>query len=204
MPKPKDHPRSRKNDPEGVRNRILDAAAELFHNQGYSATGMQAIFESAGVTSGAFYHHFEGKKELGLAVVQERIVSAVDDAWMAPIRAAHSTVEGVTQAFKGIAAELEARHAVRGCPLNNLTLELAHADAEFQVALQAVFDAWTSVLESRIRQDVAAGVLPAVKPSALATYIVAVYSGAMTLCKVQQSAKPLAQCLVSLKASLAI
>jgi len=69
--------RTRINDPEGLRQRVLDAAASLFQAQGYSATGTQDIFATAGITSGAFYHHFAGKKELGLAVVRERVAVAV-------------------------------------------------------------------------------------------------------------------------------
>ncbi|HWK51604.1 MAG TPA: helix-turn-helix domain-containing protein, partial [Steroidobacter sp.] len=118
---------ARKNDPEGVRARFLDVAAELFQSRGYSATGMQAIFEAAGVTAGAFYHHFEGKKDLALAVIEERVAAEVEQTWIAPLRAAPTTLDGVTAVFKNIAAQLAARQAVRGCPLNNLTLELAFA-----------------------------------------------------------------------------
>jgi AcrR family transcriptional regulator len=191
---------TRKNDPEGVRSRILDAAAELFQNQGYTATGMQAVFEKAEVTSGAFYHHFLGKKELGLAVVQERVAAEVENTWLAPLQAAATTLEGITKVLKGIASDLEKRRAVRGCPLNNLTLELAFADPDFKDKLQIIFERWTSELTAKLKQDVDAGKLSHVKPASFATYVIAVYSGAMALCKVYQSPKPLTQCLGELTA----
>jgi TetR/AcrR family transcriptional repressor of nem operon len=190
---------ARKNDPEGVRARFLDVAAELFQSRGYCATGMQAIFEEAGVTAGAFYHHFEGKKDLALAVIEERVAAEVEQTWIAPVREAKTTLDGVTSVFKSIATQLEARRAVRGCPVNNLTLELAFADPDFQTSLARVFAHWQSEIETKLKQDMNGQVLPRSKPAPLAAYIIAVYSGAMALCKVQQSAAPLLQCLPELR-----
>ncbi|HEY5756003.1 MAG TPA: TetR/AcrR family transcriptional regulator [Steroidobacter sp.] len=190
---------ARKNDPEGVRARFLDVAAELFQSRGYCATGMQAIFEEAGVTAGAFYHHFEGKKDLALAVIEERVAAEVEQTWIAPVREAKTTLEGVTSVFKNIATQLEARRAVRGCPLNNLTLELAFADPDFQQGLAKVFAHWQREIEAKLKQDMNEQALPRSKPGPLAAYIVAVYSGAMALSKVQQSAAPLLQCLPELR-----
>jgi AcrR family transcriptional regulator len=194
---------TRKNDPEGVRSRFLDVAADLFQNQGYCASGMQLIFEQAGVTAGAFYHHFQSKKDLALAVIEERVAAEVEDLWMKPIREASTTLEGVVKAFKRIAAQLEERRAVRGCPLNNLTLELAFADTDFQASLARIFDRWQSEIEAKLKKDMDNGVLARTKTSALAAYIVAVYSGAMALCKVHQSSAPLLQCLTELRQRLA-
>jgi hypothetical protein len=48
-----------------------------------------------------------------------------------------------------------------------------------------------------------AGALARSKAAPLAAYIIAVYSGAMALCKVQQSAAPLLLCLTELRQRLA-
>lgn len=194
---------ARKNDPEGVRARFLDVAAELFQGRGYCATGMQAIFEEAGVTAGAFYHHFEGKKDLAMAVIEERVAAEVEQTWIAPVREANTTLDGVTSVFKNIASQLESRRAVRGCPLNNLTLELAFADPDFQERLAKVFAHWQSEIEAKLKRDMTEQVLARSKPGPLAAYIIAVYSGAMALCKVQQSAAPLLLCLPELRDRLA-
>jgi TetR/AcrR family transcriptional repressor of nem operon len=194
---------TRKNDPEGVRSRLLDVAAALFQDQGYCASGMQLIFEHAGVTAGAFYHHFESKKDLALAVIEERVAVEVESTWMKPVREASSTIDGVVKAFKSIAAQLEERRAVRGCPLNNLTLELAFADPDFQASLARIFDGWQQEIEAKLKQDMDEGTLERARPATLAAYIIAVYSGAMALCKVHQSSAPLLQCLSELRQRLA-
>src|SRR5258708_38566554 len=70
------HIARRKNDPAGVRGRILDAAFELFQRQGYNATSVHEIAAEARVTGGALHHHFPSKKALGLAVIEERVAAA--------------------------------------------------------------------------------------------------------------------------------
>ena len=46
------------------RERILNAAAELFRSKGFSATGIDELMSSANLTAGAFYAHFKSKKDL--------------------------------------------------------------------------------------------------------------------------------------------
>jgi AcrR family transcriptional regulator len=51
-------------DERGTRQRILGAAAQLFHEQGYHATTMRQIAAEAGIKAGSLYNHFAGKQEL--------------------------------------------------------------------------------------------------------------------------------------------
>jgi len=67
--------------------RILAVAREMFAKQGYAATAMEDVVAQAGVTRGALYHHFTGKKGLFLAVfeqaqrqISKKIVEAAHDA----------------------------------------------------------------------------------------------------------------------------
>lgn len=46
---------------EGTRARILAEANRLFAQNGYDATGVAEICQAAGVSKGAFYHHFDSK-----------------------------------------------------------------------------------------------------------------------------------------------
>jgi AcrR family transcriptional regulator len=62
----------------------VESARELFASQGYSATQLDDVVHSAGVTKGALYHHFEGKAALFRAVFeqeQRRLSKVVSDAY---------------------------------------------------------------------------------------------------------------------------
>lgn len=47
-----------------ARDRVLDAAVDLFATQGYDGTSVTQVIERAGVTKGGFYHHFPSKDAL--------------------------------------------------------------------------------------------------------------------------------------------
>ena len=152
------------------------------------------------MTGGALHHHFPTKKALGLAVIRDRVAQAVEEAWIEPIRTAPTAAAGIRKVFEQIAATIDARGTVLGCPLNNLALELSLADPEFQHAVQGVFERWQTAIADKLRSDQAAGALKDVDPEDLASLIVAAYSGAMTMAKAKQSSEPLRTCAQQLAA----
>jgi AcrR family transcriptional regulator len=63
---------------------LLDAARELFAQDGYAATSLDAVVAQAGVTKGALYHHFEGKRDLFAVVFareNDRLLDAIVTAY---------------------------------------------------------------------------------------------------------------------------
>lgn len=52
---------------QAARAKLLDAALAVIRTKGYSATTVDELCAAAGVTKGAFFHHFKSKDALGVA-----------------------------------------------------------------------------------------------------------------------------------------
>lgn len=65
-------PRPTKNSPErgDARTRLLEAARDIIRQKGFAATSVDDLCRSAGVTKGAFFHHFRTKDALGVAAAR--------------------------------------------------------------------------------------------------------------------------------------
>ena len=78
---------------EATTTALVDAARELFAQDGYAATSLDAVAAKARVTKGAVYHHFEGKQRLfeavfareveRLAAVLPAVYASKQDPWEA-------------------------------------------------------------------------------------------------------------------------
>lgn len=193
-------PRRRTNDPEGLRQKVLDAAEEAFQARGYHATSLGDLMQAAGVTGGALHHHFPTKKAIGLAVINERVAQAVEETWIKPVQTAVTAREGVLGVFAAVAGELERQGFVRGCPLNNLAHELSLADPEFRAALARIFAAWQMAIAAKTVQDRDEGREESgTDPHRFAALAVAAYSGAMSMAKTSQDAGILRVCASAIR-----
>lgn len=60
------------------RQRIMDAAAELFLRQGYTETSLRHIASAVGMKAGSLYYHFNSKDDLLTAILRRGITVMVD------------------------------------------------------------------------------------------------------------------------------
>ncbi len=91
---------------EATREALIGAARSLFAERGYAGVGTEEIVRAAGVTRGALYHHFGGKRDL-FEVVYERVEAelaqriasgALDAGAAAPLEAMRAGAEMFLQA----------------------------------------------------------------------------------------------------------
>lgn len=77
---------------------LVGAARELFAEEGYHATAAGEIVRRAGLTRGAMYHHFEDKRDLFRAVVEE-VEGEVDGIVLGRARRALRETSDAWEAF---------------------------------------------------------------------------------------------------------
>jgi AcrR family transcriptional regulator len=91
---------------ESTRSALIEAARALFAERGYANVGTEEIVRAAGLSRGALYHHFEGKRDLFEAVYErveaelaERIAAgALASSASAPLEAMRAGAEMFLQA----------------------------------------------------------------------------------------------------------
>jgi AcrR family transcriptional regulator len=192
----------RTNDPVGVRNRLIDAAAQTFQANGFAATSMHDVRGAAGVTGGALYHHFPTKKELALAVITERVSTEVAATWISAVREAEDTMTGILSVFDDVIAALEHNGSVSGCPLGNLAVELSLADPDIREALAREYETWRKAIVARLSDDHASGAMTFIEPHEIEDFaylVVALFSGAMAIAKAEQRTSALKACASRLR-----
>jgi TetR/AcrR family transcriptional regulator, transcriptional repressor for nem operon len=54
-----------------ARARLIEAARSLVRHKGFAATSVDELCAAAGVTKGAFFHHFPSKEALGVALIDD-------------------------------------------------------------------------------------------------------------------------------------
>lgn len=67
---------------ETSRQQILDVAARMFRERGYSATSLRDLASLVGMKAGSLYYHFSSKEELATEVLRigvERVAEAVSN-----------------------------------------------------------------------------------------------------------------------------
>jgi AcrR family transcriptional regulator len=84
---------------EETRIKSLDSAGRLFSTRGISAASVDEIRAEAGISKGAFYHHFESRQALFLALL-DGWLQAIDNAIEASReKTAPETFMQMTEAF---------------------------------------------------------------------------------------------------------
>jgi len=93
-----------------TRERLLDAAADVFNRLGYHGASLEAVAEAAGYTKGAVYSNFSSKADLFVALAERRGTSAgLEPTWEAflamPIGA---FIDGMSEMLRSQAARDQA------------------------------------------------------------------------------------------------
>ena len=168
----------RTRDPEGTRARLVENAFREIHAHGYAGASLDRILASSGVTKGALYHHFKSKADLLHAVIDEAVRPMVVDRWLAALSESDDPIRTLAESTRTMMAKATPQEMSCGCPLNNLTQELAGVDEEFRQHLDRVADDWREGIRAAFERGQEAGnVRKDVDTAAVASLVFATYQG---------------------------
>lgn len=176
----------------GNRERILEAAAGLFHERGFQPTSLDDIIAESGVCRSNLYYHFKSKEELGLAVLdyiaerfRERTIEGMLRDERRPAR------QRLEQFLTAVTEGLEADACRRGCPFGNLAAELAGGHPKFRERLYDVFRRWEDAVVVCLNDGVRTGEFRRdLDVGRLATALVSQFEGAVLLSKAYGDVRP--------------
>ena len=178
------------------RKRMIQSAALLFREQGYSGTGFRDVIEHSGAPRGSIYHHFPGGKEQlaadtvawAAAVIERQIERAAKNG--NPLIALDLFVD----AWREVLEESNFR---AGCPIVAVAAE-ADAGSTATAAAAAAFDRWQDLIAHAL---LGAGV-GRTDARRLATLVIAGIEGAILLCRARRDIRPLRDVHRALEATL--
>lgn len=117
---------------QDTRQRILDTASSLFHNQSYTSVGVAAISNEADVSKGSFFHFFKSKQDLALAVMDQFQVtinnSLIIKSFSPKLEPLQRLDQFIQELYQFQKSQTELNGHMTGCPFGNMAMEQATQD----------------------------------------------------------------------------
>ena len=186
-----------------ARQKLLAAAITLIRRNGYAATSVDELCRAAGVTKGAFFHHFASKDRLAVAAAEHFTSVAAGWFMAAPFLRLEDPVDRLLGYVDFRLARLTDDLSQSTCLLGTLVQEAYEKSPEIREACFAGIKGQAGGIEADCAAAIAAHGL-SMDPHGLALHTQAVLQGAFIVAKAAGSVEPARDSLVHLKRYLAM
>jgi TetR/AcrR family transcriptional repressor of nem operon len=171
--------------PTGAKAKLLDAAMRIVRLKGYAATSIDDLCKAAGVTKGAFFHHFASKEALAVEGAAQWTARADQLIFKAP------TLADIEDPLKRLLAHIDFRLAMLDGPAEDFTCFVGTMVQEAFATndmIRAACDASITAYAERLAEDIQPaidkyGIAYDTTPLGLAYHIQGVLQGAFILAK---------------------
>jgi len=183
---------------DATRERIVEAARDLFFRQGYVATGVAQILKASNANSGSLYHFFPSKDDLLVAVL-EKYQALLEPRVLKPaFERVEDPIERLFAVLDGYRLLLEATNFELGCPIGNLALEISNSQPAARRLIIKNFKAWCNAIR-RLIEDAEDRLPRDIEPAGLSTHVLATMEGSVMLARAYRSFEPFDQAINQLK-----
>jgi TetR/AcrR family transcriptional repressor of nem operon len=180
--------------------KLLDAAVQVIRAKGYSATTVDDVCRTAGLTKGSFFHHFESKQQLALEAAAHFSSRADELFARAPYRALPDPVDRLLGYVDFRKAILRGELPEFTCLLGTMVQEAYDTHPPIRAACDAAISHHAESLEADIAQAMEqCGVAAEWSAASLALYTQSVIQGAFVLAKARHGREVAGDCLDHLR-----
>ena len=169
------------------RERIVEAASNLFQTQGFHATGLNEIIRESGSPKGSLYYYFpNGKEELGVAAV-EFAGKSIQQKIKSGLGRQNAPALAIKEVIQEIVHALEQNGKLKNTSLSLIALETHLSSELLRTACSKSF----SALEEIYAEKLAASGIPEKQAKELGTVIQSLMEGAILLSVTHRDTTPL-------------
>jgi TetR/AcrR family transcriptional repressor of nem operon len=173
-----------------TRARIVEAAAQLVHEQGVSGTSLDEIMAAGRVSKSQLYHYFADKDALMMAVIEFQTSRVV--GFQATYLDKVETLAGIREWRDAAVAMNVATNGAGGCPVGSLASELSDRSESARALLAHSFQRWVAHLARGLKTMRARGEIRTdANCDDLATAVIAALQGGILLSQTTRTARPL-------------
>jgi TetR/AcrR family transcriptional repressor of nem operon len=174
-----------------TKQRLLDAGMAMLLEHGYNDLGILALLEATGTPKGSFYHHFKGKEDFALQVVDqymrgvhEGLAGCLADLSVAPLDRVRAFFEATRESYRA--------EGYMGCLLGGLGQELSGVSETFRRRIEACFAEIAERIAHCLDEARRRGDIPAdADPRQLAGLLVDCWEGAALRSRLRRDPAPL-------------
>lgn len=133
--------------PASAREKIVQAAMELFWLKGYNSTSIADLLSRTQLNSGSLYHVFPSKQDVLIGVL-EAYRDGIETMLLAPAWGeVDDPIEKIFALLAGYRIMIVESDCTYGCPIGSLALELHEPDPQVRELLAQNFENWTAAVE---------------------------------------------------------
>lgn len=191
-------------DGTATKEKLLDSAQELVFERGFTATTLDLMLEKAGLTKGAFFHHFKNKDDMAVALIERYLDGEATLLKRLIDRAEHLSRDPLQQLIiiiGFIIDDIETDGPLsKGCLFASYAFELAEFDENVRALARQGFLKWREIIGGKISE--VTKMYPArfpTDPTDLAEAMLAAFEGGVVIFRMEGNSQAISKNMTTFK-----
>lgn len=183
---------------ERTKQFIIEKAAPVINRKGMAGTSISDIMEATGLAKGGIYGNFENKEQI-CEEAFDHIMAGIRSSILQELSRHCSYQDKLLALFNYYKSTLGGAENY-GCPMLNFGVEADDTNPEMRERVANALAKSTSLIADLVKKGIIAGEFPkCINPSEFSVRAFAMIEGALWMCRIQRSHKPINLVIEALK-----